>query len=84
MDLEKTKAVLDAIFDYWHKTIGGAIVIAAFWGLYGGLITEKTFGIMIAAVVSLKWVWKPAKSGWVDTFKSVLKSAVSAYKSIKK
>lgn len=84
MDLKRTKEVLDIIFDFWHKTIGGLLVIAAFWGLYFNLITEKTFGIMIASVVSLKWVWKPAKSGWVDTFKAATKVVVSAYKSLKK
>jgi len=35
-------------------------------------------------VVSLKWVWKPSKSGWVDVFKAATKVVVSAYKSLKK
>jgi len=84
MDLNKAKAILDVIFDVWHKTIGGLIAVAAFWGLFCGIITEKTFAIMIASVVSLKWVWKPSKSGWVDVFKAATKVVVSAYKSLKK
>ena len=70
MDANKLRKILEIIFEYWFRTIGAFVMMAAFWLYFTEQISDKRFWVGLGAATAIG-IFGPKAN--IDFFKGRLK-----------